>query len=45
MTAALFFIFKATDKDAGKNGEVTYTLEDGNIGNTFNIDYSRYASY
>lgn len=39
---ALFFSLQATDKDAGNYGEIGYILSDGNIGDTFSIEPSRY---
>ena len=34
----VLFTVKATDIDSGSNGEVTYAISGGNVGNTFSID-------
>lgn len=36
------FVLQATDKDFKENGEIRYSLEDGNIANVFSIDQLRY---
>lgn len=39
------FIFQATDRDVGKNGKICFTLTDGNVGNVFSMNHSRYLSF
>lgn len=39
------FIFQATDRDVGKNSKICFTLTDGNVGNVFSINHSRYLSF
>ena len=41
----IFRTLQATDEDAGQNGAISYTINDGNIGNIFRINSSRYVMY
>ena len=41
-TATNVLLLQATDRDFGGNGEIRYSVEDGNIGNAFKIDEMRY---
>lgn len=43
-TATNVLLLQATDKDFGANGEIKYSLEDGNLGNVFKIGELRYST-
>ena len=43
-TATNVLLLQATDRDFGRNGEIRYSVEDGNIGNVFKTDELRYLA-
>ena len=45
MILQINFIFQATDRDAGKNSKICFTMTNGNVGNVFSINHLRYLSF